>query len=712
MKANFRIYKMTCAACASRLEKVLSKKDGIVKASVNIATNRALIIYDESKVNTQKIIEYISKAGFEGEYEEKRDLKKELKIRQEEIEKLRKDLIKAFIFSLPLFSVMFFHMVHVHVFWAEPYVQFILASAVQFYIGIRFYRSSFKAIRSGNLNMDVLVAMGTSCAYFYSVYNMLVNKVHLYFESSAMIISLVLLGKFFELKSKGKTSEAIYKLMDLRPDSACVIRNGEELRVSAENILIGDTVIVRPGERIAADGIIVEGAGEIDEAMISGESIPKYKKSGDGVIGSTINLSGSFKFKVSKTQDESTLSEIIRMVEEAQNAKAPVQRAADKISAIFVPSILILAFLTFLYYFFIKSSAETAIINSVSVLVIACPCALGLATPTAVMVATGRAAEEGILIKSGEILEKASKIDTVVFDKTGTLTKGCAEVFNFINLGKLSDELIISYAASAEKYSEHHFAKAILNFAQEKKVKLEEPEYFESIPSRGVRVGINSKEIIVAGESYFKEKGFCKEIYDNKNIAAKVYMSVDGEISAIFELRDELREDSVKNVKDIKDFGLDIYMLTGDNEVVAQDIAKKLSIENYKAEIMPKDKKLIVEKLRSENKFTAMVGDGINDAPALACADVGFAVCGGTDIALESGDISLLKEGVGGVLRAVSIARSAMRIIKQNLFWAFFYNILAVPLAMAGLLDPMIAGAAMAFSSVSVVTNSLRLRNK
>ncbi|WP_278294226.1 copper-translocating P-type ATPase [Caloranaerobacter azorensis] len=595
------------------------------------------------------------------------------------------------------------------------YLQLALATLVQFIIGYRFYKGAYHSLKGGGANMDVLVALGTSAAYFYSLYNLISGVKEYYFEASAVIITLILLGKMLEAIAKGRTSEAIKKLMNLQAKTARVIRDGKELDIPVEQVVVGDIVVVRPGEKIPVDGIVIEGNSSVDESMLTGESIPVDKKEGDEVIGATINKHGTFKFKATKIGRDTVLSQIIKLVEEAQGSKAPIQRLADKVAGIFVPTVIGIAILTFAIWYFVEGDFTNALINAVAVLVIACPCALGLATPTAIMVGTGKGAENGILIKGGEYLERAHQIDTLIFDKTGTITKGEPEVTDIISFNK-SKEDILKFAAIAEKASEHPLGQAIVKKGEESGIKLTDPEKFNAIPGHGIFAVIEGKEVYLGNRKLMKDKNINIEDIEDEivNLESQgktaMILSINGRVEGIIAVADTVKEHSREAIKQLKSMGIEVYMITGDNERTANAIAREVGIENVIAEVLPEHKAQEVEKLKAQGKKVGMVGDGINDAPALVKADIGFAIGTGTDVAIEAADITLMKGDLRDIVLAIRLSRRTMRTIKQNLFWAFFYNSIGIPLAALGFLNPMIAGAAMAFSSVSVVSNSLRLK--
>lgn len=703
---------MHCASCQTRIEKVLSRTDGVYEVNVNLATGKMRIKYDENKLDSKKIEDKVKSIGFGAELERERNTDKDKKLKEKEYASIKRKFILSAILTLPLFSIMFFHMAGIRVFWDKPEIQFALATIVQFYVGYTFYVGAYKSIKSKAMNMDVLVVMGTSAAYFYSIYNWYIGHDHFYFESSAMIITLVLLGKMLELRAKSKTGEALMKLMDLAPKEVTVIVDGNTFKKSAKDVKLGDVLLVRPGENISGDGDIVQGKTSVDESMLTGESIPVDKNVGDKVYQGTLNLNGSIEVKVTTDMTETGLSKIIRMVEEAQNQKAPVQRLADKVASIFVPTVIGIAILTFILHRVFGSDVEKSLISAVSVLVIACPCSLGLATPTAIMVGTGKAANEGILIRDAKALENAEKLTAVALDKTGTITKGRPDVVDMINIrGDKSINNSILY--SMEIKSEHPIAMAIVDYFHDNPPKKINGSFI-NIEGRGVGFKILDKNYYALSIKSIEELGIDIDAEIRENMrpeATYVGLVEDKELNMLVGLVDEIKEDSKESIRFLHDMGLKTVMITGDNEKVAQKIAGSAGIDKYYAEVLPEEKVLKVKELM-ETEVVGMVGDGINDAPALATADIGFAMGTGTDIAIDSGDITLVGGSLKSVGRAIDISKKTMKTIKQNLFWAFFYNVVGIPIAAIGILNPMIAGAAMAFSSVSVVTNSLRLKNK
>ena len=680
--------------------------------NVNLATGKMRIKYDENKLDSKKIEDKVKSIGFGAELERERNTEKDKKLKEKEYASIKRKFILSAILTLPLFSIMFFHMAGIRVFWDKPEIQFALATIVQFYVGYTFYVGAYKSIKSKAMNMDVLVVMGTSAAYFYSIYNWYTGHDHFYFESSAMIITLVLLGKMLELRAKSKTGEALMKLMDLAPKEVTVIVDGNTFKKIAKDVKLGDVLLIRPGENISGDGDIVQGKTTVDESMLTGESIPVDKNVGDKVYQGTLNLNGSIEVKVTTNMTETGLSKIIKMVEEAQNQKAPVQRLADKVASVFVPTVIGIAILTFLLHRVFGSDVEKSLISAVSVLVIACPCSLGLATPTAIMVGTGKAANEGILIRDAKALENAEKLTAVALDKTGTITKGKPDVVDMINIkGDKSINRSILY--SMEVNSEHPIAMAIVDYFHDNPPKKINGSFI-NIEGRGVGFQILDKNYYALSIKSIKELGIQIEEDIRKQMRPEVtYVGLveENELNMLVGLVDEIKEDSIESIRFLHDMGLKTVMITGDNDTVARKIANSAGIDKYYAEVLPEEKVLKVKELM-ETEVVGMVGDGINDAPALATADIGFAMGTGTDIAIDSGDITLVGGSLKSVARAIDVSKKTMKTIKQNLFWAFFYNVVGIPIAALGILNPMIAGAAMAFSSVSVVTNSLRLKNK
>ncbi len=718
-KTELALKGMTCAACAARLEKVLNSQEGIMKAVVNFAIESAAVEYNPAQVSIDDIIKAVQRAGYDAEEKTQGEKGQGEGEDDQEAKKLKNLFIISALLSFPLVAAMVFHMLGSPIeFLHRPWVQLILASPVQFIVGYRFYKGAYHALKGGGANMDVLVSVGTSAAYVYSVYNGFFagNVTDLYFEASAVVITLIMLGKYLEVVAKGKTSESIKKLMGLRAKTAKVIRDNEEMDIPIEDVVIGDIVIVRPGEKVPVDGEVIEGRSAVDESMLTGESIPVEKNPGDTVVGATINKTGSFKLRAVKVGKDTVLSQIIRMVEEAQGSKAPIQRLADKIAGVFVPVVMAIALITVLAWWFIGKNINAGIINAVAVLVIACPCALGLATPTSVMVGTGRGAENGVLIKGGEFLQRAHEIDTLILDKTGTITKGEPELTDIISTGGLTDKEVLKYAATAERGSEHPLGEAILKGARERKLELTETSDFEAIPGHGVMAEIDGKKILLGNRRLMKSKGIDlskveKDLsrLENEGKTAML-MAIGGSLAGILAVADTLKENSRKAVQELKNMGIDIYMITGDNKTTAEAIAKQVGIEKVLAEVLPEHKAEEVARLIKAGRVTGMVGDGINDAPALAVADVGFAIGTGTDVAMETADITLMGGDLMGITLAIRLSRATMRNIKQNLFWAFAYNSLGIPFAALGFLSPVIGGGAMAFSSVSVVSNALRLR--
>ena len=599
------------------------------------------------------------------------------------------------------------------------YWLFILTTPVQFIGGWSFYKGAFKALKGGTTNMDVLISMGTLTAYLFSVIVLFfpgllpVPKTDVYFEVSAVIIAFVLLGKFMEDYMKASTSAAVRKLMDLRPSIARVIRDGKEADIPVENVMVGETLVVRPGDKIPTDGVVIAGGSSVDEKLVTGESIPVEKKPGDEVIGATINKTGMLKVRATKVGSDTMLMQIVKMVEEAQASTAPIQRIADRVSAYFVPAVIAVAILTFLGWLFMMKNLTMAILSFVAVLIISCPCALGIATPTALMVGVGKGAEAGILIRGGEYLERAQALTTVVFDKTGTLTKGEPSVTDII--GENKDE-ILRLAAMAEKGSEHPLGEAIVRAAQDKGMFLSESGYFEAIPGQGIRVTIEGKEVLVGNRRLMQANSVDMAALENtlptleEQGKTAMLVAVDIKAAGVIAVADTLKENSSEAIAELKKLGIETIMLTGDNERTAKAIAKQVGIDRVIANVLPGEKEEVIKKLRAERKVVAMVGDGINDAPALAASDIGIAVGSGSDVAKETGGIVLIRDDLRDVVSGIMLSRATMRKIKQNMFWALFYNVVAIPIAAVGLLNPIIAAAAMAISSLTVVTNSALLR--
>ncbi len=709
---------MSCAACANTIEKTLNRLPGVFNAMVNFATETATIDYIDSEVSVRDMIQAVKKAGYDAKEKEE-----EVDVERQEREKQSKSLWTSFIISAILTVPFILNMIlemgfGIKTFLSNPYFQLVIDTFIQFGIGSRYYKNAYHALRGGSTNMDVLIALGTSVAYFYSLANVTMGNFHqLYFESSATIITLILLGKSLELSAKGKTSEAIKKLMGLRAKTARVIREGKQTDIPVEDVEVGDIVVVRPGEKIPVDGVITEGYSSVDESMLTGESIPAEKKEGDEVVGSTINKTGSFKFSTTKVGKDTVLAQIIKMVEDAQGLKAPIQRLADKISGIFVPAVILIALATFLIWTFVLKNPSRGLVASVSVMVIACPCALGLATPTSIMVGTGKGAENGVLIKGGEHLERTQQINTIIFDKTGTITKGQPEVTDVIGIDGASDDEILRLAAMAEKNSEHPLGEAIVNKAVEKQLQIDDPDRFEAIPGQGVVAEMEGNEIYLGNRRLINNKNIellekTVSLLENVESDGKTAMILADKktVKGIIAVADTLKEGSKQAIKAITDIGIEVWMLTGDNRRTADAIAKKVGINHVLAEVLPENKAEEVTKFKKSGKVVAMVGDGINDAPALASADVGIAIGTGTDVAMEAADITLMSGDLRGIVTAIKLSKATMRNIKQNLFWAFGYNMAGIPLAAIGMLNPAISGAAMAFSSVTVVTNALRLR--
>lgn len=725
-KSEFDITGMTCAACATRIEKGLNKMEGIAHANVNLALEKATIEFNPSEVSIADIIAKVEKLGYGAH--QKKDDKAPVDYREKHIKDQQRKFIISAILSLPLLWTMVAHFsftsfLYVPDILMNPWVQMILATPVQFIIGKQFYVGAYKSLRNGSANMDVLVVMGTSAAYFYSIYQEIVtagtnHSPHLYFETSAVLITLIILGKYFEAKAKGRSSEAIKKLMGLQAKTATVLRDGIEKELPLEEVVIGDIILVKPGEKIPVDGEVIEGTSAVDESMLTGESLPVDKANGDRLYGSTINKNGSIKMKATKVGRDTALAQIIKVVEDAQGTKAPIQRLADKISGVFVPIVIGIAILTFIvWYSWVEPGNFTQALEVlIAVLVIACPCALGLATPTSIMAGSGRAAEFGILFKGGEHLEQTQAIDTVVVDKTGTVTHGKPVLTDVYTANGQDEEQFLSFIGAAEKQSEHPLAEAIVQGIQEKGIILGDVQFFEAIPGYGVQATISGQGVIIGTRKLMQQYGINIEAVlptmEQLESDGKTAMlaAINGQYAGLVAVADTIKETSKEAIQRLQQMGINVIMMTGDNKRTAQSIGKEVNVDAVIAEVLPEGKAEEVKKLQQQGKKVAMVGDGINDAPALATANIGMAIGTGTDVAMEAADITLIRGDLNSIADAILMSRKTMRNIKQNLFWAFAYNVIGIPIAAAGFLAPWVAGAAMAFSSVSVVLNALRLQ--
>ncbi|KML15819.1 ATPase P [Bacillus sp. LK10] len=729
-QAEFDIEGMTCAACANRIEKKINRMDGIDQGSVNFALESLQVTYHPGQISPSDIKEAVKSIGYsliEPAEEHAEEGKKDH--RQVAIEKQTARFLFSMILSLPLLWAMVSHFSFTSFIWLpeafmNPWVQLALAAPVQFIVGWPFYVGAYKALKNKSANMDVLVALGTSAAFFYSLYESIQSAVQgtheasLYYETSAVLITLIVLGKLMEARAKGRSSEAIQKLMGLQAKEAVIERDGKEMTVPISEVKVNDLVFVKPGEKVPVDGEIIEGTTAIDESMITGESLPVDKTTGDTVIGATINKNGFVKVKATKVGKETALSQIIRVVEQAQGSKAPIQRMADQISGIFVPIVVGLAVLTFLiWYIFVDPGNVTSALETfIAVIVIACPCALGLATPTSIMAGSGRAAESGILFKGGEHLEVTQSLDTVVLDKTGTVTKGEPSLTDVIASANWTEDTLLQLAGSAEQQSEHPLARAITEGMKNRGLQTVEVEAFQADPGHGIEARAAGHELLIGTRKLLKKHHISCEALEavvtelEEQGKTAMLIAIDGEPAGIVAVADTIKSSSSQAVARLKEQGIHVVMMTGDNKRTAEAIASEAGIDHVIAEVLPEEKAAHIVALQKQGKKVAMVGDGINDAPALATANIGMAVGTGTDVAMEAADITLMTGDLHAIADALEFSRKTMRNIKQNLFWALAYNCIGIPVAAFGFLAPWLAGAAMAFSSVSVVLNALRLQ--
>ncbi|MCM3364395.1 heavy metal translocating P-type ATPase [Niallia sp. Sow4_A1] len=739
-KKTFAISGMTCASCAQTIEKATRKLEGVLESNVNLATEKLSIEYDSSVVSTSDIIQAVSHAGYEAHEDiaSEESIDEDKAKKQREIKKLWKRFWISAVFTAPLLYIAMGHIVGAPLPGiidpmmnpeAFALIQLLLTIPVVI-VNRKIYTVGYNTLFRGHPNMDSLIALGTSAAFLYGIFATVMIYLgnssyasELYYETAAVILTLITLGKYLETLTKGKTSEAIKKLMGLAPKTAIVLRNDQEVEISIDEVVVGDILIVKPGEKMPVDGIVVEGTTAVDESMLTGESIPVEKNAGDNIIGASINKNGTIQYKATKVGKDTALSQIIKLVEDAQGSKAPIAKLADIISGYFVPIVIGLAVLSGLAWYFGGQTGIFALTIAISVLVIACPCALGLATPTAIMIGTGKGAEHGVLIKSGTALETTHKIQTIVFDKTGTITEGKPKVTDIVTANGISEEELLILAASAEKGSEHPLGDAIVKGAEERGMNFKKTQAFKAIPGHGIEVTIDGHHMLLGNRKLMDDRnislGSLSKTSDELASQGKtpMYITMNDKIAGIIAVADTVKENSIKAIQKLHKMGIEVAMITGDNKRTAEAIAKQVGIDRVLSEVLPEDKANEVKKLQEEGKKVAMVGDGINDAPALAQADVGIAIGSGTDVAMESADIVLMRSDLMDVPTAVELSRSTIRNIKQNLFWAFGYNTAGIPFAMGivflfggPLLSPVIAAAAMSFSSVSVLLNALRLK--
>lgn len=737
-KISLPVEGMTCASCVTRVEKAISKAPGVKNVSVNLATEKVSFDFDSDQINLNTIAELVDEAGYKIDISAINDKTYSSKEKSSDYkhtyeEKTKKDFLISLILTIPIVII------NMGMMW-ESFTNFIPLSAehlnkillilttpIIFIPGKRFFEAFWKNLVHFTADMNSLVAIGTGAAFLFSMIQTLFpdllfsknNELHVYYDTTAVIITLILLGKWLETRAKSKTGNAIKNLIELRPNTALVLIDGKETIKKIDDLQINDVVIVKPGEKIPADGTVIKGYSSVDESMITGESIPVEKNIDSRVIGGTINKTGSFEFKVAQTGDNSVLGQIINLVETAQGSKAPIQQLADKVASVFVPAILIVAVFTFVGWMFIgiDNRVNIALLNFIAVLIIACPCALGLATPTALIVGMGKGANKGILFKDGESLESFHKIHTMIFDKTGTITEGKPVVDELLTFG-ISKEELLSFVVTPEKRSEHPLAKAVVSFASNFSIQEKSLDKFDSLTGFGIKALIEGKTILIGNEQLMRDNSV--DLSNAENELTKIsdraftviFVSIDNSVKGLLKIDDPLKQNAENAIKEIKSLGIKTVLLTGDNHKTAKNIAEKIGIDEFKAEVLPKDKANIISEYQKNGELVAMVGDGINDSPALAQADVGIALGTGTDVAIETAGVVLTSGNLNGVLNSIKLSKAVIRTVRQNLFWAFIYNTIGVPLAAFGLLSPMFAALAMSLSSVSVVSNSLRLKNK